>query len=514
MSDIPQYDVIIIGSGAGGSTLAHRLAPTGKRILVLERGDWLPREAENWDSMEVFGKTRYVAQETWRDREGKALKPSTVYCVGGNTKIYGAALFRLRERDFAETRHPDGVSPAWPLSYADFAPYYLEAERLYQVHGRRGSDPTEPQESQPYPYPALEHEPLIARLAEDLARIGCKPFYLPMALRVDAEHPQISPCIRCATCDGFPCLLHAKSDAEIACLRPALEHSNVQLMRHACVERLETDASGREVRTVQVRQGDKHLSFAASIVVISTGAINSAALLLRSANERHPNGLANGSGVVGRHYMCHNSSAFMALTTAKNPTRFQKTLGLNDFYHAQDGAPPLGSIQMLGKVDGGVLRAQAPGIVPTALLDHVAQHSIDFWLMSEDLPKPDNRVEVDADGVIRLSYAPNNLAAHSQLDARLREVLTRAQPKKSFLPNRAFLSMKIPLSGVAHQGGTVRFGRDAATSALDVNCRAHELDNLYVVDNSFIPSSGAVNPTLTIIANALRVGDVITQRLR
>lgn len=510
----PHYDVIIAGSGAGGATLAHRLANTGKRILVLERGDWLPREVQNWDSREVFGKARYSAGETWRDRKGRELQPSTLYCVGGNTKVFGATLLRLRERDFVETVHADGASPAWPLSYTDFAPYYLEAERLYQVHGTRGADPTEPPESAPYPYPALEHEPLIAQLAADLTRIGCKPFHLPMALRVDAAHPQTSPCIRCATCDGFPCLLHAKSDAEIACMQPALQHNNVELLRHARVERLGTDPSGRQVNAVQVSHNGESHTFKADIVVLACGAINSAALLLRSRNERHPRGLANGSGVVGRHYMCHNNSAFIALTAARNPTRFQKTLGLNDFYHARDGAPALGHIQMLGKADGGVLGANLPGIVPQALLDKIAHHTIDFWIMSEDLPKPENRVEVDRDGTIRLSYTPNNLAAHSQLDAKLRELLTRAQPRKSFMPDRAFFSMKIPLSGVAHQGGTVRFGRDPATSALDTECRAHEVDNLYVVDNSFIPSSGAVNPSLTIIANALRVGDVIRERLR
>ncbi len=508
------YDVIIVGSGAGGSTMAHRLASTGKRVLVLERGDWLPREPENWDSSEVFGHARYVTNETWRDREGKDLSPSTLYCVGGNTKIYGATLLRLRATDFDEQVHADGVSPAWPLSYTDLAPYYLQAEHLYRVHGARGTDPTEAMESAPYPYPALAHEPLIEQLAEDLSRIGCTPFPLPMALRVDADAPQTSACIRCPNCDGFPCPLHAKSDAEVACLRPALEHHNVELLRRARVERLETAASGRTVTAVQVDHDGESRRLTADLFVVACGAINSAALLLRSANERHPAGLANASGVVGRHYMCHNNSAFIALMAARNPTRFQKTLGLNDFYFADGERPALGHIQMLGKADGGVLAAQAPRGVPGAVLDKVAQHSIDFWLMSEDFPDSDNRVELDADGRIRLSYAPNNRSAHRLLDAKLRDLLTRTQRRKSFIPDRAFFSQRIPLSGVAHQAGTIRFGRDPALSALDVDCRAHEVDNLYVVDNSFVPSSSAVNPTLTIIANALRVGDVIAGRLQ
>ena len=508
------YDVIIVGSGAGGATLAHRLAPTGKNILVLERGDWLPREPQNWDSSEVFGKGRYVAKDSWRDREGKSFNPSTLYCVGGNTKIYGATLLRLRERDFEHSEHADGASPAWPLRYADFAPYYLEAERLYQVHGTRGQDPTEPPESAAYPHPAIEHEPLIAKLLADLEEIGARPFSLPMALRVDATHPQTSPCILCAYCDGFPCLLHAKSDAEIACMRPALAHPNVSLLRNAYVERLETNARGDTVTAVEVTVDGAPATFSAEFVVLSCGAINSAALLLRSHNDRHPAGLANGSGVVGRHYMCHNNSALIALGLACNTTRFQKTLGLNDFYLPAADQPALGHIQMLGKADGGVLGAQLPQLVPTALLDQVAHHSLDFWIMSEDLPRADNRVTIDADGVLRLSYVPNNVAAHRALGGCLRDLLTRAQPRKSFIPDRAFFTAPVPLMGVAHQCGTVRFGHDPASSALDVNCRAHEVDNLYVVDNSFVPSSGAVNPTLTIIANALRVGDVIAERLR
>lgn len=265
---------------------------------------------------------------------------------------------------------------------------------------------------------------------------------------------------------------------------------------------------------VHVAHGDQRVSFSADIVVAAAGAINSAALLLRSRSQQHPDGLGNRSGVVGRHYMCHNNSAFIALTMARNPTRFQKTLGLNDFYHASENTPALGHIQMLGKADGGVLAANLPPVVPLALLDRLAHHSIDFWLMSEDLPKPENRVEVDADGVIRLSYFPNNLAAHAALDQKLRKVLDSAQPHRSLLPSQGFFSMRIPLTGVAHQCGTVRFGRDPTCSVLDINCRAHEVDNLYVVDGSFVPSSGAVNPTLSIIANALRVGDVIAERLR
>ncbi len=514
MNEPSRYDVIIIGSGAGGATTAWRLATRGKRVLVLERGDYLPREAENWDSDAVFVRNRYKTREKWLDRRGRTFTPATHYCVGGNTKVYGAALFRLRERDFHETRHKDGVSPAWPLDYAEFAPDYLAAERLYQVHGQRGSDPTEPPCDAEYDHPPIAHEPAIAELFANLKRAGNQPFPLPLALRLDQARPQTSPCIKCATCDGFPCLLHAKADAEVICMRPALASGNVTLLTGRCVERLETSPSGREVTAVHARAGAELETYMADIVVVAGGAINSAALLLRSINAQHPHGLANSSGVVGRYYMCHVNCAVVALMRKPNPTRFQKTFGLNDFYNESGaGNAPLGHIQMLGKLDGGQLRPQTPFPVPRRLLDTFANHTIDFWLISEDLPDPDNRVTIDSKGTIQLSYRPNNLAAHGELRRRFQQTLSDASHAMAVLPERAYLGQRIPLSGVAHQCGTVRFGRDPANSALDVNCRAHDVDNLYVVDGAFFPSSGAVNPTLTIIANSLRVGDVIAERL-
>ena len=514
MTPTSRYDVIIIGSGAGGATLAWRLAATQKSVLVLERGDYLPRETENWSSDAVFVRNRYKTREEWLDRRGRRFKPATHYCVGGNTKVYGAALFRLRERDFLETRHKDGMSPAWPISYADLAPYYLAAERLYQVHGHRGSDPTEPPCDVDYDHPPVAHEPAIKQLFDSLTRCGSRPFPLPLALRLDETRPQTSPCIKCATCDGFPCLLHAKADAEVICMRPALAKGNVTLLTGRYVERLETSASGREVTAVQARCGTEPETYAADIVVVACGAINSAALLLRSANDPHPNGLANSSGVVGRHYMCHINSAVAGLMRARNPTRFQKTFGLNDFYNGDgESKVPLGHIQMLGKLDGAQLAPQAPIPVPRRLLDAVAHHTIDFWLISEDLPQPENRVTIDPTGAIRLSYQANNLGAHRQLRRRFQQALKSANHPMPLLSRRAYIGQQIPLSGVAHQCGTVRFGRDPASSALDITCRAHAVDNLYVVDSAFLPSSSAVNPTLTIVANALRVGDVIAERL-
>jgi choline dehydrogenase-like flavoprotein len=504
MSAATHYDVIIIGSGAGGGTLAHRLAPSGKRILILERGDYVPREKDNWDSHAVNVAGKYQTREVWRDGDGRPLHPHTNYYVGGNTKFYGAALFRLRREDFGELTHHGGVSPAWPIGYDDLEPYYTEAEHLYQVHGQRGEDPTEPWASAAYRYPAVSHEPRMQQLSDALAANGLRPFHTPRASR----------CIRCNSCDGFACLVQAKSDAQVVCVDPALSYPNVSLLTGAYVARLETNPSGRDVtRLVVSRQGRREV-FSSDIVVVSCGAINSASLLLRSANDRHPRGLANGSDVVGRHYMGHTNSVLLAISKAPNPTVFQKTLSVNDYYFGSDDfAFPMGHISFVGKLDAVALSAGAPPLVPGITLDIMAKHSLDFWLTSEDLPDPSNRVTLDADGQIVLRYTPNNLEGHKRLIARLEHQLEHLGAEHHLLPRNLFVGQRIPLAGVAHQNGTVRFGNDPRTSALDSTCKAHELDNLYVVDASFFPSCGAVNPALTVMANALRVGDRILERL-
>jgi choline dehydrogenase-like flavoprotein len=504
------YDVIIIGTGAGGGTLAHRLAPTGKRILLLERGGYLPREPENWDSAEVFLKERYLSGEEWLDKDGNAFRPHQQYFVGGNTKFYGAILFRLRERDFGEIRHHGGISPAWPITYDELEPYYAQAEELYLVHGQAGEDPMEPWRSGPFPHPAVSHEPRIQQLHDDLVRTGHNPFHLPVGVDLVEDDPEAGRCVRCDRFDGFPCLADGKADAHVRCVRPALQHPNVTLRRHAKVERLITDASGHTVTGVVV--GDEVLS--ADVVVVACGATNSAALLLKSASDQHPDGLANGSGVVGRHYMAHINSAVIAVSKDPNPTKFQKTLGVNDYYERGDDFEfPLGHIQMLAKSDKTILRAGAPWFAPTLALDYMARHSGDFWLTSEDLPSPDNRVTVGRDGQIRLSYTDNNTEGHKRLLRKLTSLLGSLGCHEHLIPHELVRGQRIPIAGVAHQCGTVRFGTDPATSALDTDCRAHEVDNLYVVDTSFFPSSGAVNPALTAMANALRVGDLLIDRL-
>ena len=347
--------------------------------------------------------------------------------------------------------------------------------------------------AKPYPWPAVSHEPRIQHLADDFAAIGLHPFHTPLGVMLDEKNPQTSPCIRCNTCDGFPCLVHAKSDAQVLCIDPALQYSNVTMLTNAKVTQLATDSSGREVRQVIVEREGANETYSGDLVIVSCGAINSAALLLRSANDKHPNGLANSSDVVGRHYMGHTNSVLMAISKCSNPTIFQKTLSVNDFYFgSNDFEYPMGHISFVGKLDAITLRAGAPAIAPGFTLELMAKHSLDFWLTSEDLPDPNNRVTVNRAGEIVLTYTPNNLKAHEQLKAHLQKAMKQStcpihgnECHQGLFARDLYIGQRIPLAGVAHQNGTIRFGHDPKTSALDVNCKAHDLDNLYVVDGSF-----------------------------
>jgi choline dehydrogenase-like flavoprotein len=515
------YDVIIVGSGAGGGTVALQLAATGKRILILERGGYLPRERDNWDSKAVFVDGKYQTKDTWYDRSGKSFHPGLHYCVGGNTKVYGAALYRLREEDFGELVLQDGVSPAWPLGYEVFEPYYTRAEQLFHVHGLRGADPTEPWCSAPYPYAPVRNEPRIQALADALTRIGHHPYPQPLAILLDEAEGRPLPhsaCVRCDAFDGFPCLTNGKADAQIICVDPAIAHDNVTLLTNAHVERLETDPRGRSVTGVHVMRDGTPEVYSADIVVVAAGALSSALLMFRSASDAHPKGLANGSDQVGRNYMRHNNSAFMAVSREPNDTVFQKTLALNDFYFgADDFEFPLGCIQTTGKSHGEQVRGEAlPAFMswfPEMPFDELARHSLDFWVMTEDLPLADNRITLSHDGQVTLNVQPTGDRAHKRLRHKLEGLLSAIDAHPHLLERSLYLGKDIPIGGTAHQAGTMRFGTDPASTVLDLNCKAHELDNLYVVDAAFFPSIGAVNPTLTIIANALRVADHLAERL-
>lgn len=525
MDPLEHQDVIVIGSGPAGGTVAAELAATGAKVLLLERGDWLPRERANWDSEEVFGNARYGAAETFYDRDDKPFHPGMHYFVGGNSKVYGAALFRLTPADFGEITHHGGISPAWPIDYDDLEPYYVRAEHMYKVHGRHGEDPFAGPSSQDYKYPPVQHAPRIQALSDGLTKLGLHPFHLPIGVDlIQDDHGRAthdSPCIRCDRVDGFPCLVGAKSDSETIAVRPALAaHPNLHLLTRATACKLVTDTAGGSVTGVLTQMPDGSTqTFTADFVVLSAGSILSSALLLASANDKHPRGLANASDVVGRHYMRHNNVALMALSKDPNPTTFQKTLAINDFYRpSKYWDYPMGNIQMLGKSDDWQLKGEAPKMLkwgPEFGYRLAASHSLDFWLAGEDLPLPESRVTLRPDGSIKLALTPdNNAEGVKRLRGCFDDMLNDLGMMSKSFARDLYLHKGMDVSATAHQAGTVRFGTDPATSALDLDCKAHDLDNLYVVDGSFMPSIGAVNPTLTIIANAIRVAERIAARLR
>ena len=492
-----QYDVVVIGSGAGGGTLAHALSETSARILIVERGDFIPQEEQNWDPEAVWKHLRYQTREVWLDAQGREFPPYSHYNVGGNSKFWGSVLYRLRREDFQDLPHLDGLSPGWPIDYDTLAPYYERAERLYQVHGQAGADPTEPCRG-PYPYPAVPHSPGMGALVEQLQSFGLHPSPLPLGL--------LDGCVLCNTCNSFACKLHAKSEADVCCVRPAIQRPNVGLWTNATAVRLLTNPSGDRVEAVEVTRNGDTIRVEARLFVVSCGAVNSAALFLQSANAAHPQGLANSSGLVGRRYMAHLATMMQGFDPFRmNETVFQKTVAINDYYlRGPDGDYPLGQIQSQGRTHAVMAQTVVPWIPLWAYQAWVSR-GVDWLVMSEDLPDPDNRVTIEPDGRIRLHYTPNNLRAHRQLVDEMGRLLKRL----GFL---AVVKHSHGARNTTHQCGTMVFGHDPKASVLDPYCRTHDVQNLFVVDASFFPSSAAVNPALTIAAQALRVADHIVER--
>jgi len=488
------FDIIVIGSGAGGGTIARELAATGAKILILERGDFIAQEDQNWNPDAVWKQLRYRTTETWLDEAGRPFRPYTHYCVGGNTKFWGAVMYRLRPEDFGALEHEDGVSPAWPINYATLAPYYERAEVMYGVHGEQGCDPTEGPRG-PYPYPPVPHARVVDGIVENLRRQGLHPSPLPLGLQ---EH-----CVLCNTCNSFPCKIHAKSDAAVCGIGPATARANVELWTNARALRLFTDASGKRIESVEVERAGETIRVSAPLVIVSCGAVNSAALLLRSANGKHPDGLANSSGLVGKRYMAHLATMMQGFHPFRvNDTVFQKTVAINDFYFKGPHSRfPLGQIQSQGRTHGVMAQTVAPAIPLWAYEAWVAR-GVDWLAMTEDLPRVENRVTLSASGEIRLQYQPNNLRAHAALVKQAKRILRR-------LGFWVVMTHSHKAKNTTHQCGTLVFGTDPRESVLDTYCRTHDVENLFVVDASFFPSSAAVNPGLTIVAQALRAADHI-----
>ncbi len=496
-----RFDIIIIGTGAGGGTMAHALSDTAARILIVERGDFVPQEEENWDPEAVWKHLRYRAKDQWLDDRGRAFTPYTHYGVGGNTKFWGSVLYRLRREDFQEIAHIDGVSPAWPIDYETLEPYYERAERLYHVRGEAGIDPTEPLRGR-FPYAAVPHQPEMAAIVEQLRGQGLHPSPLPLGLLRVGED---DGCILCNTCNSFACKRHAKSEADVCCVRPAIERPNVTLWTNATATRLLTDPCGRKIQAVEVERGGEAVRVDAPLVIVSCGAVNSAALLLRSKSDKHPHGLANSSGLVGKRYMAHLATMMQGFHPFRpNSTVFQKTVAINDFYlRGPRGNYPLGQIQSQGRTHGVMAQTVVPWI-PLWAYEAWVSRGVDWLVMSEDLPTVENGIVVDGEGRIRLHYKPNNLAAHRELVGETKRMLRK-------LGYWLVVTHSHGAKNTTHQCGTLVFGTDPRASVLDPFCRAHDLENLFVVDASFFPSSAAVNPGLTIAAQALRVADHIKE---
>ncbi len=505
-----KYDVIIIGTGSGGGTIAKKLAGTGKRILILERGGFIPKERQNWDPHEVVTKGRYRPNENWYDKDDKPFQPYIHYNVGGNSKVYGAALFRFRESDFREVEHYGGTSPAWPFGYETLRPYYDMAEKMYHVHGMRGADPTEPPASFDYPLPPLPFESLIKDLESKMKQVGLKPFPLPMGVNLPQDRDKYASPVVLENFDGFPDPTDSKADSQTVALNHALLLNNVELITHAYVEKLITDETGTSIIAAKAVVEGEEVFFSADMFIIACGAVNSAALFLRSSSHLHPKGLANSSGQVGRNLMLHHNGCLVAFTKKWNDCLLQKSLGIADFYHgAADSEFPLGEIQLMGRNDPDTIMWMAEDIYPGKTYEELRGMAIDFWLTAEDLPSPDNRVVLRSDGSIKVEYTRNNYSAYEKLKDKLKEVFVELGKIDPDYADVKWKGYDLDVSGMSHQNGTLRFGTDPATSVLDTNCKTHDLDNVYVVDASFFPSCGAFNPALTIAANALRVGDHI-----
>ena len=497
------FDVIVIGSGAAGGTLAGQLSRSGKRVLVLERGAAMPLADQNVADVDLFRKDRYHPGEQWFGTDGDPFSPQTIYALGGNTKIWGGVLERMRQKEFAGLQFQEGAAPAWELSYESFAPFYNRAEQLYRVHGEQGVDPSEPPRESAFPFQPKPIEPFMQELRLSLERQGLHPYLLPQSWSESALDPT--------------------GDAELFGIDPARAQASVQVRERARVRRLHVNPSGTEVRGVEADIDGQCWLFNAHVVVLAAGAINTAEILLRSATEHHSRGLANGSDQVGRNLMKPQLTSIIQLAAEPNSGRYPRSLGITDYYWGDSNVSfPLGSIASGGGVLQDALFAESPPVLslvtklmPNFGLEQLAARSVAWWAMSAVLPDPHNRLTLRGNH-LQIHYLPNNREAHDRLVYRWIDTLKLVENDRAchvVKPAPTHPRGEAPLTVMGSVCGTCRMGSNPATSVVDLNGRAHELSNLYIADASVFPSCPAVGIGLTVIANALRVGDQVLQAL-
>jgi len=472
------YDGIVIGTGPGGSTLTYALARRGAKVLVVERGDFL-RPLPNPNPVGIFIREHRTGTKQWP-------------VVGGDSKYYGAALYRLREADFRATQLERGESPGWPISYSDLEPYYTQAERLYGVRGASEGDPSEPPRSTPYPFPPIPHQGVVAEIAERIRSQGVAVAHIPKGL----DYGPGGRCVLCSTCDGYYCQLDAKMDAEVAALRPALKFPNVELVTKTECVRVLTSPDGKRATGVVLRQGFEERVVRARFVAVCGGVSASPLLLRRSESSAHPEGLGNATGCLGRYLTAH-STGFLFPVLGRNviPPLHTKTLAINAYYSSSPGwAFPTGVIQLAGQVPLG---ASLPRVVRPFFRVLLARSAWVFH-MTEALGTKETGMTFNAAGAVAKITPPQRNPKTVRRLRRLAIQIFRCAGYRVVAP---------PVSEFWHPGGTARMGSDPSSSVVDAGCQVHGVAGLYVVDSSTLPSVGAVNTTLTVVALALRVGE-------
>ncbi len=509
------WDAVIIGSGFGGSMAAHRLARAGWRVVVLERGRWVERDKTAWDPQAILLDRKYRASSGFRaddDAGVRDLVPDAA--VGGNSVFYGAASFRLRAADFAMAStfgHDagDGLSWVdWPITYDDLAPYYDAAEQLLGVAGVSGVDPWDPPRACPYPSQPAPYTAPARRLAAAARARGWRPFPIPLAINYGAIRTR-ARCVQCLTCDLFPCMIGAKNDLAVAVLPAAMERGAV-VRTETIATRLQLEG-GRvvAVECMDERTGSSFL-VPCRTCVVSGGAIASAALLLRSGLDT----TSPGGRWIGRNLQrhCNTVVAGLCLDDTNPEQRHHKQVAITDLYY---GAPdlrgprtPLGMMQGLQVPPAELIHAQGP--FPANIVGaRTVQRHLYLLCVAHDRPNPANRVQLDPARRDALGLPLTSVTHHyTDLDvAACREL--RREAARILRRAGAVIVVHRDIDTYSHAVGTVRFGASPEHAALDPWCRPFGSDNLFVLDGSFLPTGGAVNPSLTIAANALRVAERI-----